>query len=181
MHSSTSIFFLNSGTQSTQYSKWGYMNTKYSGIMTSFDWLVMLCFVQPRMQFVLLATRAHCWLILSLLSTSTPRSCSAELLFIHFFPSLHWFLVLLHPRCRIQHLFLFYVVSLMITQCSNLSRSLCKASCPSRDWTAPPSLVSTANFLMMCYTPAYRSLINILNRTDPGIKCWGTLLVSSQM
>ncbi|XP_075344496.1 GTP:AMP phosphotransferase AK3, mitochondrial isoform X2 [Mycteria americana] len=35
-------------------------------------------------------------------------------------------------------------MSLMIAQCSSLSRSLCKASHPSRESAAPPSLVSSA-------------------------------------
>ena len=63
---------------------------------------------------------------------------------------------------------------LVIAQCSSLYSFLCKASCPLRESTAPASLVSSANLLMVHSTPAYRLLINILNRTEPS----GTLLVT---
>jgi len=55
----------------------------------------------------------------------------------HFSPSLGLCPSLLHPRYRIWLLFLYSFMPLMITQCSNLSRSLCKSSCPSR---ASPTL-----------------------------------------
>ncbi|KAK4816932.1 hypothetical protein QYF61_025428 [Mycteria americana] len=45
-----------------------------------------------------------------------------------------------------------------MAQCSHLTRSLCKATCPSRESTAPPSLVSSANLLMVHSSPASRSL-----------------------
>jgi len=64
------------------------------------------------------------------------------------------------------------------SQCSNLSRSICKASCPSRESTAPSSLVSSANLLMVQWTPASRSLINVLNWTGPRIEPWGAPLLS---
>ena len=73
MHTSTLTSFLNCGTQNcTHYLRWGCTNTKYSGIITVFDQLVILCFMNCGMQFVLSAARAHCWFIWCLLSTSTP-------------------------------------------------------------------------------------------------------------
>lgn len=50
---------------------------------------------------------------------------------------------------------------LTIVQCSNLFRCLCKASCPPRGSTAPPSLVLSASFLMGNSAPASRSWIKI--------------------
>jgi len=46
-------------------------------------------FDAPRDGFVLLAARARCWLGLSLLPASTPRSLSAVLLSSHSSPSLY--------------------------------------------------------------------------------------------
>ena len=99
MHSSTSISFLNCGAQNcTWYSWWGRTNTW-------FDWLVGLCLVRLRTRFASLAARAHCWLILSLQSTSTRRSPSTGLLSSHSSPNLCLCLALLPPRCRIRPLF----------------------------------------------------------------------------
>ncbi|XP_063177603.1 sperm-associated antigen 4 protein-like [Chroicocephalus ridibundus] len=49
-----------------------------------------------------------------------------------------------YSSCRIRHLFFFSFMPLMIAQCFRLSRSLHKAFHPSRESTAPPSLVSSA-------------------------------------
>ena len=102
-------------------------------------------FDDPGVQFALRAARAHGRLPLSLLPPSTPRSLSAGLLSSHSSPNLYLCPALLHPRCRIRHLDLLIFIPLIIAQCSNLSRSLCKASCPSRQSLAPPSLVSSTN------------------------------------
>jgi len=139
----------------------------------------MPCLMHSRVRFDLLAARVGCWLLLILLPTNTPRSLCAGLLSAHSSPSLHLCLTLLHPRCRIQHLDLLDFIPLMTVQCSHLSRSLCKASCPSREWTAPPSLVWLSNLLMVHSTPASRQLINVLNRTGPKTEPWGTLEADS--
>lgn len=133
---------------------------------TSFDWMAMMCLVYPKMQFALLAARAQCWLMLSLLSTNTPRCLFSELLSSHSSLSLH---------LQVQSLVFSFVnfVSWMIALCYNTSRSFWKASCPSRVSTVPPSIVS-ANLQRMCSTTASRSLLKMLSRTDP----WGTPLVT---
>ena len=178
MHSRTFTSFLICGAQNrTQYSRWGSTNAEYRGIIPSFDYLVVLCLMHSRMLLALLAARAHCWLILSLLSSSTPRSPSAGLLSSYSSPNLYLGLVLLCPRCRIRHLDLITFMLLIIAQCSSLSRSLCKASCPSGESIASPSLVPSANLLMEHWTPTVRSSIIILDRTDPRIEHWGTPLV----
>lgn len=51
-----------------------------------------------------------------------------------------------------------------MAQCSSLSGSICKASRPSRESTAPPGLVSAVNLLRMHSAPASTSLIKMLNR-----------------
>ena len=91
----------------------------------------------------------------STLTSSTSRALSAGLLSSHSSPSLDWCQVLLCPRCRVWHLFLFSFMRCMISQCFNLSRSLCKASCPLRESTAPPGLVSS-NWLRVQSNPASR-------------------------
>ncbi|KAK4806787.1 hypothetical protein QYF61_005583 [Mycteria americana] len=70
-------------------------------------------------------------------------------------------------QCRIWHLLLLNFIWLVITQLSSLSRSLCKASLPSRESTAPPSLVSSANLLNVHSTPATRSFIKTLKEHWP--------------
>lgn len=74
-------------------------NTKYSGRITFSDQLATPCLMHPKLLFALLAARAHCWLMLSLLLTSTPRSLSAELLSHRLSPSLCLCPALLHPNC----------------------------------------------------------------------------------
>ena len=53
---------------------------------------------------------------------------------------------LLCPRCRSHHFPLLNFMPLLIDQCSNQSRSLCKASHLSRESTVSPSLMSSANW-----------------------------------
>ena len=60
--------------------------------------------MHPRIPLAFLAARAHCWLIVNLSSTRTPRSLSAELLSSRSTPSLLWRwrlhnLAVSPPRC----------------------------------------------------------------------------------
>ncbi|PKU48619.1 hypothetical protein llap_1071 [Limosa lapponica baueri] len=48
--------------------------------MTSLDLLAMLFLMHPRIALAFLATKAHCWLMVILLSTRTPKPFAAELL-----------------------------------------------------------------------------------------------------
>jgi len=88
--------------------------------------------------------------------------------------SLYLCLALLHPRCGIQHFNLLNFTPLIIAQCSNLPIPLCKTSCPSRESTAPPSLVSSSSLLMVYSNPASRLPINTSNRTGPRTEPRGT-------
>ena len=56
--------------------------------------------MHPRIPLAFLAARAHCWLMVNLLSTRTPRSLSAELLYSRSTPSLYWCMGLFLPMCR---------------------------------------------------------------------------------
>lgn len=49
------------------------------GIITPLDLLAILYLMQPNIPLVLSATRAHCWLMFTLLSTRTLRPLSAEI------------------------------------------------------------------------------------------------------
>ena len=81
MHSSTFTSLLNCGAQNCrQCSRWGGTNAEYSGMIASSDGVVVLCLMHPRKGFGLWTARAPCWLLLSLMLTSTPRSLSAALL-----------------------------------------------------------------------------------------------------
>ena len=57
--------------------------------------LAMLVLMQPRIWLAFLAASAHCWLMLSFSSTSTPKCFSSELLSGHSPPTLFWTMVLL--------------------------------------------------------------------------------------
>lgn len=61
----------------------------------------------------------------------------------------------------------------------SLSRSFCKVFHPLRQLTRPPSPAPSLNLLRMHWTPAYRSLIRMLNWTGPRTEPWGTPLVAA--
>lgn len=72
--------------------------------------------------------------------------------------------------------------SLNSTNSTNLSRPLCKASCPSGESTPPPRLpVWDCQQTHLLSPPASRSLINRLNRTLPGTASWQTSLVTGRL
>ena len=56
--------------------------------------------MHPRIPLAFLADRAHCWLMVNLSSTRTPRPLSAELFSSRSTPSLYWCMGLFLPRCR---------------------------------------------------------------------------------
>ena len=56
--------------------------------------------MHPRIPLAFLATRAHCWLLVNLLSTRTPRSLSTELFSNRSALSLYWCNGLFLPRWR---------------------------------------------------------------------------------
>lgn len=104
-----------------------------------------------------------------MLLTSTHRSLSAGLFSRKFSSSLYLCPTLLHPRCRIWHLGLSKFIPLTTAKSTNLSSCHCKASCPSRETTAPLTLASSENLLKVHSTPSSRSLINRSNGIGPRI------------
>jgi len=70
-------------------------------------------------------------------------------------------------------------MQLVIAQLSSLSRSFCMACLPSRESTAPPRLVSSANLLNVHVASVSRSFIKTLN-TGPKMELWGTPLVAGR-
>lgn len=114
-----------------------------------------------RIQFALLAAWAHCWLIVSLMLTSNPRSCSAGLVFSHYSPSSYWCPELPLPLCIIWHFILLNIMPLMTAQCSNLHRSYCKTSQASRvKYTSKFCVISKKSYGVYncCIQIIYRSV-----------------------
>ena len=127
-----------------------------------------------RMPLVFLAARAHCWLMVNLSSTRTPRSLSAEMLSSRSTPSLYWCMGLFLPTCRTLHLPLLNLIRFQSAELSSLSRSRWTTAQPSGVSTTPPSLVSSANLLRVHSSSSSRSLMKKLNKTGPSTDSWGT-------
>ena len=87
--------------------------------------------MHPRIPLAFLAARAHCWLMINLLSSRTSRSLSAELLSNRSAPSLYWCMGLLLPRCRTLHLPLLNFIMLydIYIKCVYLCRYICRHTC----------------------------------------------------
>jgi len=164
----------------TWYLRCSLTSAEYRGKITSLLLLATLSRIEARMRSAFLATWAHCWLMLSRLSTNTPRSFSTGQLSSHSSPGLQHCMGLLWPKCRTWHLALLNLIQLTLAHRSSLSRSLCRAFLPPSRSTLPPSLVSSASLLREHSVPSSRSLIKTLNNTGPETEPWGTLLVTGQ-
>ena len=106
-----------------QNSRCSLPSAKCTGEIISFDWLAVLYLMYPKMQFALLAARAYCWFLLSLLLTRNPflqcySPTTHSVSVSGFTPSQEWNL----------HFPLVKFKSLLIVHCSNLSKSLLKSS-----------------------------------------------------
>ena len=134
--------------------------------------------MHPRMPLAFLAARAHCWLMVNLSSTSSPRSLCTELLSSRSAPSLYWCMGLFFPRCRTLHLPLLNLIRFLSAQLSSLSSSHWMAAQPSGVSTTPPSLVSSANLLRVHSNPSSRSLMKKLNKIGPSTDPWGSPLLT---
>lgn len=130
----------------TQYSKWGWTNAKLQWEIHLFYQGTLLARVEP----------AYCFLLSCSPATNLPVCARV------------WHSPVPGgvPEMR------FILVELHATE-SNLSWFLYMASPPLRESTAPASFVLSRNLLMTHWTPASRSLIKVLSRTEP----WGSLLV----
>jgi len=130
------------------------------------------------MPLAFLASRAHCWLMVNLSSTRTPRSLSSELLSSRSTPSLYWCIGLFLPRCRTLHLPLLNLIRFLSAQTSSLSRSRCMAAQPSGASTTPPSLESLANLLRVHSNSSSRSLMKKLGVNAGKMQCYSVTTVS---
>jgi len=134
--------------------------------------------VHPRLPLAFLETRAHCWIMVNLSSTRTPRSLSTELLSRRSAPILYSYMRLCLPRCRTLHLPLLNFIRLFSTHLSSLSRSCWMAAQPSGVSATHPTFVSSANLLRVRFILSSRSLMSKLNKTGPSTDPWGTPLVT---
>jgi len=104
-HSNRSISFVCWGLQSwTQGSWWALTRAEQRGRVPSLDLLATMLLMQPRVWLAFWAASAHCRVMLSFSSTSTPKSFSSGLLSVHPAPSLYLCLGLPWPVCRTLHL-----------------------------------------------------------------------------
>lgn len=134
MLSRTLSFFLYGGAQNyTQYSRWGHINVQHNKRIASF-------LTQPKNVVCTLGRQGTLLAHAELDVTSTLKSLSVELLSIHSLPRLCLWQALLCPKLRISFKELHAIVD-----GSNVLKTLCKASHPSRESTAPPSLESSVN------------------------------------
>ncbi|KAK4815415.1 hypothetical protein QYF61_001403 [Mycteria americana] len=77
---------------------------------------------------------------------------------------------LLRPRCRIQCLNLLNFVPLMIVLCFNLSRSLCKASCPSGESTAPDPVWVISKLANGAFNPCIQIIDKYTEQNKPPVR-----------
>jgi len=124
------------------------------------------------------ATRAYCWIMVNLLSTTIPRSLSAELLSSRSAPNLNWCMCLFLHWCKTPHLSFLNLIRFLSAQLSSLSRSCWMVAQPSGGSATPHSFVSSSNLLRVDSNPSSRSLMKILNMTRLVTDPWGTLLVT---
>jgi len=150
-----------------QYYQWGLSSAQQRGRITSLDLLVMHLLIQPRGGLTFWAVRAHCWLMSSLPSTSTPRYFSPGLCSDLSSPSLYWYKMLTQLRCNTMHLDLLNLMRFSWALCSRLSKSLWIASHPSGVSIVPHSLVSSADLLRVHSTPLSALLMKILKSIGP--------------
>lgn len=128
----------------TEHSIWVVVSP-VPGTIASLDQSTTLFLIQAKM---LLACRptAYCWLMVSWLLISNPRSFHAGQLSSHSSPSLCHCMGVLWPNCGIWHLVLLNAVWLDSTYWSILSRSLCKTFLSSSRSTLLPISIQLGLF-----------------------------------
>ena len=85
-------------------SRWVHTRAEQRGRITSLDLLVTLLLMQPRTWLASWAGSAHCYVLLSFSSNSTPKSCSSGLLSVHSPPTPYLRLGLPQTVCSTLHL-----------------------------------------------------------------------------
>ena len=90
----------------------GEVSPEQRGRIPSLHLLAILLLMQPRTHLAFWAASAHCQLMSSFLSISTPKPFSSGLLLISSSPSQYWFQGLPQPKCRTLHLALLNLMML---------------------------------------------------------------------
>lgn len=164
------IFIILEHQNYTQYTKWHHINAKSSRRI--------FCLADPAVFNVSqditcpLGARARCWLMLGCCHSAPwhsfllPSSYSS--------PSLYLCSLLLHPRCRTWCIPLFNFMMLMIVEWCSVSKSYFKASHPSRDSRAPPSLAYCWGWISLLHPT-----LKVWNSAGPRIEPWRTPLVTA--
>jgi len=134
--------------------------------------------MQPSILLAFFAAAAYCSLLLSLMSTRTPRSLSTEMLHCQVDPSLSCTPVLCFPSCKTLHFSMLHFIRFLLAHSSSLSRSFCRVALSPTVSTSPRSLVSLANFIRVSLIPSSTSLMKILNNVGPNIDSCRTPLVT---
>lgn len=163
------IFIILEHQNYTQYTKWHHINAKSSRRI--------FCLADPAVFNVSqditcpLGARARCWLMLGCCHSAPwhsfllPSSYSS--------PSLYLCSLLLHPRCRTWCIPLFNFMMMMIVEWCSVSKSYFKASHPSRDSRAPPSLAYCWGWISLLHPT-----LKVWNSAGPRIEPWRTPLVT---
>lgn len=150
-----------------QCSTYRLRSAEQRGIIACLDVLALLLLILSWMLLAFLSARAHCRPKFSLLSTKTPMSFPAELLYSQCISSLYHCNEFFLPRCRTWHLSLLNFMKFLLAYSSSLSRSLWMLALLPGMWTGI-SLVSSANKMRVHYVASSRPLIKLLNRTGLG-------------
>lgn len=148
-----------------QESRWSLMGVEQRGRVTSLDLLATLLLMQLKIWLAFWSASAHWWLMLSFLSTNTPKCFSTGLLSIPSSPIPYLCLGLPWPMCRTLHLALMIVMRFAQAHFSSLSRSLRMTSFPRSMLTTPHSWVLLANLLRVHSIPLSMSPTKMLNRS----------------
>ena len=130
-----------------QYSRSGFTRVHERGRITILDLLATLLLIQPRIRLAFWAVSGHCCVMLSISSTTAPKTLFSGLPSIHSLLSLYLCLALLQTVCRTLHSGLLNFMRFAQAHLSNLPRSLWMASLPFSVLTIPHSLVSLTIFL----------------------------------
>lgn len=104
-----------------------------------------------------------CWGTADSYSTRTPSSLSTGLLSSLLFPTMSIHPGLSCPRCNLAPLLNF--IPLVIAQPFDLSRSLCRASLPSGEPTAPHNFLLLANILSIPSSPVSKLFMKMWRKS----------------
>jgi len=141
----------------TQHSRCCLTSAEQRARITSIDRLAVLVLLQPRIRFTYFATRAHCWLVLNLVSLRTPKGLFCK---VAFQPAssqcVPHMLGVVRAQLQDSALPVLSFMRFLSVHFSSLSRSLWMAA-----QLFPPSSVSLAILPRIHFAPSFRSLIGL--------------------